>query len=555
MTSTHAATQIQYAGRKTVHIIGAEQAILQTDAEARSLWWFGSAPPEGIPLPVAVMAHIHNNTLSSIAPPWACIVKGTEQEGIWLCTDYIGLQHLYIRYEEEGIFTGADCLSIAQQRPTHIDPIGAFELMTRGNPQGGRTLFTQVKLVAGGITIKLGESIAISSYWTPPEPEPIASEEIIKKFSNAVCSAITRHYHKDDVQELTAGRDSLMLLSAYLKQGIPIRTWTHGFRSDSDLTGARHRANHFGIPHQTVALEQLCQLDSESILHYCTLFFYASGGMANVMEYWHLPWILEQLQSSGSISGVGGEVFRGFYYEWVGKGKIPRWLGEKALLHGKVREQMPLTHPFVDAKIGRAGSRIIAEDVRNSLKASASYWNGLDMYYLRNRMHFFAGTTFSAVGRWKKVRLPLFDPNVVDCLKSIPIEMRGWSSGITRMATAHLLGNRSLPPHAPDSYETGMYRMTRLMHRLKQLHGTWVHSPLAELLIKQEKIRSYLDFDSMKTTALYTPAALRTYVGAIFNGAPLSLPLGAILTIEMAAQSLGSAYCGVSPCPANRMEQ
>lgn len=532
-----------------IHIVRPDLSNYQQDDQGRELWWYGSDPPNGIPTPEVFINTIQQRRMRNIPPPWAAVVKDVGGKGCWICTDPIGLQHLFIRNIGKDIIIGADALEIASFAPVHIDPIGSYELIARGNPQGGRTLFSEVKCLSPATLIQIESPLKKVTYWSPPPPRPIDQTMAIDLYANAVTDAVSRHYHEDDAQELTAGRDSMMIIAALISKGIHVRTWTLGRHGDPDMVGAQARASHFDVPHQAVYTELLQNIYPGEAMQLAKTYLKASNGLANILEYWHLPWVLKRVNAKGSITGVGGEVFRGFYYEWTGKGRLPRSLGEWFLLHGKIRREMPFAHPFINKNVSKKGDEIIRQDLRTALKSSNNYWHNLDCYYLMHRMHHFAGTTFSATGRWRTVRMPLFDPSVIDCLQFIPIELRGWSSGLVRGVTKRLLKSKPLENKISDSYETLRYRTIRLLKRSKQLRGLLIgdyRELLGRLILNSKEAGSLLDINEMVTIDLYNIKILKQFIDRVKGGNPIPISLGAVLTIELAARELGSAFRGIN---------
>lgn len=534
---------------RKLYVVEDHLSVHRRDEIGNELWWFGSNPPSGIPTPAEFIESVINSQIRQYPPPWAAIAKATDgSKKAWICTDPIGLQHLFIRYVGRDIVVGTDVFKMASFKQVHIDPISAYELMTRGNPQSGRTLFSEIKCLPPATLINIGTTVENTTYWSPPDPSPIETSKAIDIYANAVKSAVLRHWKEGDVQELTAGRDSMMILSALLNEGIPIHTWTHGRIEDPDMLGAKERASLLRVPHQAIYLEPLQEIQSEETLETVMKYLKASNGLANILEYWHLPWVLEKLEGKGSITGVGGEVFRGFYYEWAGKGRLPKWLGRFFLLHGKIREAMPFSNPIIRSDIVKKGNKVIQGDFYNSLRDEPCYWHSLDTYYLMHRMHHFAGTTFSAVSRWKNVRMPLFDPEVIDCLQMIPIELRHWSSGLVKEVTNRFLKGKSLSNSSTYSYEDFLHRITKLVKRIQQLRGTHFRGyseTLAKKVLSLEEIKGILNCNTMLTSDLYNKTLLKRYIENIENGSPIPIPLGAILTIELAAREVGSSFHGI----------
>lgn len=530
-----------------IHILRADLATHVSDEKGREMWWFGSDPPDGIPSPKEFIEAIEKNSLRKYAPPWAAVVKGAGEEGIWACTDPIGLEHLFIRNCCEKIIISTDGIASAAFSPAHLNPVAAYELIVRGNPQRGRTLFSEVTLVDPAIVIQLGEKLQFRSYWQPPELSPIDFDSAVDMYTDAVKKAVVKQWKSEDMQELTAGKDSMLVLSALLSEDLPIQTWTHGMRDDEDMVGAQERANIFGISHKPIFIEPTYDFQPDEIMDIARKFLRASNGLANILPYWNLPWVIHRLDSDGSISGVCGEAFRGFYYKWACKGMLPRTVGEWFLLHGKIREEMFFDNPIFMKEIGIKGRTVIKEDLKEVLKNNSHYWYGMDGYYLMQRMHHCLGTICSASGKWGSVRAPLADPLVLDCFPFVPIELREHSR-LVDMATQKLLKSRFKKENSSGNRPNLTNNLLKVLTKTKEIRGAHIKKehaiPVIKLLNSNLGALS-LDTNKMLTRGLYNIKRLKQYTENLDSGHSIPSLIGAILTIELAAREIQGAFAGI----------
>jgi hypothetical protein len=533
--------------RVPLDVLGTDEAHIQADAEGNSLFWYGSEPPTGLPTPKDFIAAIRSGGLLRYAPPWAAIAISRHEQTAWICTDFLGLKHFFSRSEKTGIAVGPEALALAARGPSMIDPIAVYELFSRGNPQGGRTLFKEVDCIAPATIIKVTDTITRARYWRFPQLDPVDEATAIDMYSKAVRAASARHWRPGFRQELTAGRDSMMVLAALLSEGVNVRCWTHGTHESHDLLGAQERAIHFVVDHQPVYIEPLLAADPEEAASLAVWFLNASSGMANIGEYWHLPWVLRKLDSTGTVTGVGGEVFRGFYYQWAGRGVLPPALGRQLLIRGKIKEMMSFPNGILTRSIRSRGDRAVKADVPDTLRGDA-YWHMLDGYYLTSRMHHFAGTTFSATGRLRKVVTPLFDPDVISCIAHVPIELRQWGSGLAAAVTKDCLsriGKAALQTPLQDSKTSQLKRLARRVRQLRGTHFQGVASDVANLLFRSSAFRALARHDQLLTAGLYNPPVYERLMRRTSSAEDLPIFLGAIATVEWAARSIGSSYKGI----------
>ena len=333
MTS-EAKPETREVGNSRLTVLRGDLGRHSRDEAGRELWWFGSEPPGGVPAPGNFVDAARRGALRQFAPPWAAVAYDPAARSAWLCTDALGLRHLYVRQAQGTLIASPCALAAASADDVHLDAIGAYELMARGNPQGGRTLFKEVSSLAPATVWQQADEAKQQTYWSPSAAEPVDEPAAVEQFTCALARAAARHWRAGDTQELTAGRDSLLLLAALTRQQIPVQTWTMGLRDDPDMAGAQARARALGVPHQAVFLEPLLEAGPEEAFALARAFLNATGGMADALTYGVLPWVLERVQGAGSISGGGGETFRGFYYEWAGKGRLSSRAGFALCRHG-----------------------------------------------------------------------------------------------------------------------------------------------------------------------------------------------------------------------------
>ena len=523
-----------------VTICNTDESLYTCDENGVELWWFGSIPTDLVPNPSIFLNSVLKNKLRDFSPPWAAIINNKKINKVWIVTDYLGLFHLFYYKNKNCVIIGANALTIAKKVSSNIDPIGIYEMIFRGNPQRGHTLFEEIKCLSPAVLIEIGKTIKKDNYWQIPNYTPVKVEDAIKLFIDAVRLSVKKQWNENDVQELTAGRDTMMLLSTYMYLGIPIKTWTHGFHYSKDLIGANDRAKRFNIKHQVIQREQISQLSIDQIFNYAQIFLNASSGMANIFEYWHLAPVLEKVDGKGTITGVGGEVFRGFYYQWAGKGFLPKSVARKLLHHGKIMEMMPIANSILKKDICRQMNSEIENEIDNALNFTNDYWYNLDAYYLKNRMHYFAGTTFSATNHWINVRMPLFDPVVIDCLPLIPTKIKKWGNGLSKIVTENNLNNFNNSNDLKLSNEVFNERLVKLKNRvIHESKGTYFQNDtIIRKMIQDKNIHNLLEYSDMLTADIYNKQKFIKLINNIDLGSSIPLFIGAIMTAELSARQV-----------------
>lgn len=522
-------------------ILSHNEGKYQKDHLGNELWWFGTIPTSGLPQPENIIKNIKTKKLNIYPPPWAVVIKDNINKDLYICTDIGGLKHLYYSVNSKQIFISPNVFEIAKHISVSINPTSAYELLTIGNPQEDRTLFNEIKCAPPASILKIGDKISIETYWQIGEYDPIKDDEAVELFKNTLLQILKDNWNDSMYQELTAGRDSMLLLAAHLHLNLPIKTWTHGTTNDYDIIGAIQRSKFYSVHHEPIYTDQLNDLSVECCIEHINRFLIASGGMANALEYWKLSWILDKLQLATSITGGGGELYRGFYYEWAGKDKLPKVLGKQILFHGKIKERMPFPNKIISTDVVSLGENAIYSELEKSLSLTNNYWHNLDIYYFNKRMHHFAAATFSTVDNWYELKVPLCDSRLVEILPRISINLRNSNNGIINFASINLLKDRGYTPLeiSRNKSKIRKSRLKKLSAKTRNINGTiFPHSDqqLKSKILNELISTNYLTYDNMLTNWLYDKNKFSKLINNISSGESIPYFLGAIVTIEMAAK-------------------
>jgi hypothetical protein len=181
-------------GSKNISILYSESCVKSIDNIGRCIWWFGSCIKNQCPSPEKFISLIKSNSLMTLPPPWAAIAKGTDNEGIWICTDIIGLQHLYYYQDQNRIIISDSSIEIGKTiGNTKIDAIALFELMCRGNPQKGRSILKKIDMVANATTIHISGDIQSRKYVAPRNPLMFLRKMFVNLFGINIMTMMFRN--------------------------------------------------------------------------------------------------------------------------------------------------------------------------------------------------------------------------------------------------------------------------------------------------------------------------------------------------------------------------
>lgn len=519
----------------TLLIQGPHTHRLSTDGLTRS-WLIGFGERRASQVPVEEADFVH------FPPPWARI-DWSPVDGLRVVNDYLGLQHVYFLRTPDGqAFVGNSVFDIAARTSVTLDIDGVFDLFATGNPLSDRTAFREIRCLRPATVMTVAREVTSRHYADIPTGEiPTENPGIVARFSDAITQAAAKAFDPGDAVELTEGRDSMLVVSGLRRAGLGFRTWTFGDPSASDVVGAIQRSRRLHVAHQLVQVSQAIQLSQDEVLRQVTRYLKLSGGMTNVIEYFFLPMILGQVEGNRSVSGCGGEAFRGMYYRWMAYNKL--WsVGQALLYRGKVREMMPFRSPILRRELFRESAKRNRDEFTHAFSQSASALDAADRYYLSSRAWKFVGSNFTVSGKVKPVVAPLYDYGLVSLLPEIPIPIRSHS----RLVRAAILQMTSDLPAGPVTAprKSAATQAKRLLNRaLVEARGAYLNNPLARhlgrTLLSREALESLLS-DGLVTAPLYNMSQLERHVRASGQERGVRVSLGTVLTLELLLRELGS---------------
>ncbi|KQW48841.1 hypothetical protein ASC77_08930 [Nocardioides sp. Root1257] len=347
------------------------------------------------------------------------------------CTDALGFQHLYVVEAPgwSGVSTSARVLAALVGRGLDADGVAVQSLL--GWQLHDRTVFAGVHKLSAGHTATLApRGLRQQAYAERQAPEPITMDRAVRLARDLLRGYLGAYLddHPDAVLQLTGGQDSRLLLSAIdRRRRVGLRCMTLGVPGSVDVEIAGRIARSAGMRHEVIDLGGLDELAPEEALRLAV-------GAAGRLEASADPVaraVLDLAETGAApgprISGLGGEVARGFYY--VG----PRGSAEvTARRSRRLGDWRMFANEAVDpAAVDPAWSawaREVAHDaVHDALEASGERWfAATDALYLDQRMQRWAGVTESAVAGSRRVVNPMLDDRFIGIARDLaPADKRG----------------------------------------------------------------------------------------------------------------------------------
>lgn len=363
--------------------------------------------------------------LTRLLPPFAA--AGARRDGVTLVADSMGFRQLF--HSEPGAqgpgVLSTSALLAGWTRGAALDRVAVGVQSLLGWQLGQRTLHegvtklepaASVHLGPGGVSVVAGEPDA-----EPPLPLEDAVVQAAALLRESLAALLDDE--PDAVLQLTGGLDSRLLLSAIpAARRHGLRAMTLSVPGSGDVAIAREITAANGMAHEVHGLADLGGIEPAEAWRLCTDAALRLDGMSDPVALAALG-VAERGFSQGvRISGLGGEVARGFYY--VGRVRDRPYTRADA-------EQLAAWRMFVNeavepgvltAEFATWAREAANGEVYAALRRGGDEWyRATDTLYLRDRMQRWAGATDTAVGYQRVVVNPMLDHGFLDiCSRLTP---------------------------------------------------------------------------------------------------------------------------------------
>lgn len=375
--------------------------------------------------------------LTSLLPPFAA-VRGDER-GVTMVADSMGFRQLYHSTPGQSglpvLSTSALFAGWAREAGLNHTAVAVQSLL--GWQLDQRTLFNGVDKLEPDAVASLGhDGVQLRLPEHRPEEQlsleqavPLAAE-LLRASLNALLDD-----HPDAVLQLTGGQDSRLLLSAIpLSRRRGLRAMTLGVSGSGDVEVAAQLADRYGLHHEVHGLGDLDGLSAAEAWELAQDAAIRLDGMSDPLALAALTVAEGNFDQGVRISGLGGEVARGFYY--LGR------VREREFSHDDVG-QLAAWRMFVNEAVEpgmlvrefSAWARATAESQLAALMAESGreWFRATDELYLRHRMQRWAGVTDTAVGFQRTVINPMLCQQFLSIASRLAPEDKARSRFLARL--------------------------------------------------------------------------------------------------------------------------
>jgi asparagine synthase (glutamine-hydrolysing) len=351
--------------------------------------------------------------LSTLLPPFAAAHRDSAGAPVSVANDWLGYRQLFW-WRGNGcvaVSTSARALSVLAGGELDRAGLGAQAMI--GWQVGDRTIFEGVhSFPPATIATLAGGRLQLQPYAEPLSQDgpPPSLDDAVEEMAAILVRWQTTYLdsHPDAVLQLTGGHDSRILLGAIpekLRSGLPALTL--GDPTSPDVVIAARLSQQYGLRHQIRRLD----LEKPEPAEAHALSLVAARALECLASPMALaPLLLTEatLDQGHRLSGLGGEVARGFYYagQPAGAQTSPRLVKRLAtwrILANEAVEQSALDPAFL------AEARDTTLSTLVDLFTPGDWLRSTDQFYLYQRMHRWSAAHGSAAAVRRHTVNPMFD--------------------------------------------------------------------------------------------------------------------------------------------------
>lgn len=327
---------------------------------------------------------------------WSCIIRDKKNEEFRAISSINNELPWYYTMDNPFLVSNNIFLIIQQLKSYDINYNAIASYLSFDHTFGGETFLNQIKKVYGGDIIYLSNNtIKIKSNslekWLGFDNSIHNPEIITDSFINEVNKSLRDPYPEI---ALTGGSDSRAILSGALltNKKFTFMTGTAASVDKQDIKIAKLLAGKLNIEHKTIDASKRKIDDIEKILDQITIETNAEFLPRNYIIF-HKEYVMAQntYKGVGRIKGYGGEIFKGFYDD------VNKTLKKKTAI---------LSQNYSD-KVQSFINNIYLNYVKENKV------NSLNLFYQRERSHFWVGSNVRASLSYCKIYNPLQQPQLL----------------------------------------------------------------------------------------------------------------------------------------------
>lgn len=353
-------------------------------------------------------------TLARLLPPFGAVATDHDRSCVAVA-DALGFQPIF--HSAPGISGPAVLASSARvagwQRSASLDEASVGVQSLLGWQLGQHTLFDQIRKLSPGAV----GSLDAAGVHIQDHPAPVGGQLDLGAAVGTAAQNLRLGLERlldecpDAVLQLTGGMDSRILLSAIPRvRRRGLKAMTLSVPGAGDVAIARSIAQRYGLDHDVQDIAAIADVTPADAWDRACAEAVRLDAMADPIALAAQRIAEQRFRQGVRISGLGGEVARGFYY--VGRVRERSYARDDAARLASWRMFVnDAVEPGLLTKDFTAWAREIAIDrVYEGLRSGGDDWyRATDTLYLRHRMQRWAGATDVAVSNRRTVINPMLD--------------------------------------------------------------------------------------------------------------------------------------------------
>ncbi|MET0933483.1 MAG: hypothetical protein ABWX56_07205 [Mycetocola sp.] len=376
-------------------------------------------------------------SLTPLLPPFAA-VRGAET-GVTMVADSMGFRQLYHSTPDAAPrpVLSTSALFVGWARSAELDHTAVAVQSLLGWQLGQRTLFQGVHKLAPGALARLAERGVELVQPAQAHDPAIGLEEAVWLAAALLRTSLNALLddHPDAVLQLTGGQDSRLLLSAIpaaRRRGL--RAMTLGVPGSGDVTVARQLAERYGLQHEVHGLAALDGLSSAEAWDLSWRAAMRLDGMSDPVALAALDAAEGSFDQGVRISGLGGEVARGFYYVGAVRDRAFTAKDTERLAAWRMFVNEAVEPDLLDPEFAAWARTAANAEVAAAMAAAGGEWfRATDELYLKHRMQRWAGLTDTAVGDRRVVINPMLGEQFLRIASRLPPTEKARSRFLARL--------------------------------------------------------------------------------------------------------------------------
>jgi asparagine synthase (glutamine-hydrolysing) len=376
------------------------------------------------------------DSLARLGAPFAALLvdgHGPQAEAT-IAADHIGLRHVYGTSCPAFAAAGTSARSLAASAGGGIDLAALSVFRLAGHYLDSDTAYAGVSKLPAAHYWKLsGGRLALHGYpqkesWSGPDPTAAHAErlrELVAGFLSA---------HDEVMLELSGGLDSrLVLASVPPQRRRKLTAFTIVAAGSKDGPVAAKLARHFGMRFEVVRVAALQDLSPAQAYEMTVAAAVRQDGLGRPLSAAAFDWAESQVRQGPRLSGHGGELARAIFeferpHPTVRKEVVDNYIRRWITSNDAVKD-VALTPEFAGQSTELAMPRLREVFQRND----TDWLSAISVFYLRQRMHRWAGITITDGCRSRVTLNPLMDAEVLRFSMAVPARLRSGSRYVVRV--------------------------------------------------------------------------------------------------------------------------